>query len=320
MALLPLSVLAPEAKQFPIKIPNLVAAPKWTLEPGDEFMALWGSGYDRARAFIEIEHRGKLLQSFWTEAGRHPAAGQAGGDRGHAGRLHAPRDDGPREPRLSRIPPGRRALDQQEPDAEMGAFRLQAGTGAERDLDRRDHAGPDAKKAVAEMVAALYDQSLDAYLPHNWQSGFGVFRQDRSRMNEQFENMGMYLNQIQGGWPYDQRNVQITYRSLPSSITADLWGYGYFGKAGKAAVERGGGRMPGAAGAPWPRAAPAMDEVSKFDAARRAGRATCRSDGRLAAERTGDAESAMQQMEKQAAGSDKAGEGRRQAGPDRAPT
>ena len=36
----------------------------------------------------------------------------------------------------------------------------------------------DAKKAVAEMVAALYDQSLDAYLPHNWPAGFGVFRQD----------------------------------------------------------------------------------------------------------------------------------------------
>ncbi len=41
--------------------------------------------------------------------------------------------------------------------------------------------GPDAKKAVAEMVAALYDQSLDAYLPHHWQQAFGVFRQDHSR-------------------------------------------------------------------------------------------------------------------------------------------
>ena len=69
VALLPLNVLAPEAKTFPIKVPNLVAGPKWSLEPGVEFMALWGSGYDRARAFIEIEHRGKLLQSFWTEPG-----------------------------------------------------------------------------------------------------------------------------------------------------------------------------------------------------------------------------------------------------------
>ena len=72
------------------------------------------------------------------------------------------------------------------------------------------------------MVAALYDQSLDAYLPHAWQAGFGVFRQDWSRMNEQFENMAKQLKQ-QGGWPIDQRNVQITC-ALPSSITVHLWG------------------------------------------------------------------------------------------------
>ena len=45
------------------------------------------------------------------------------------------------------------------------------------------------------MVATLYDQSLDAYLPHNWPAGFGVFRQDWSRVNQQFENMAKYLNQ-----------------------------------------------------------------------------------------------------------------------------
>ena len=38
--------------------------------------------------------------------------------------------------------------------------------------------GPDAKKAVAEMVAAMYDASLDAYLPHDWMQRFNVFRQD----------------------------------------------------------------------------------------------------------------------------------------------
>ena len=56
-------------------------------------------------------------------------------------------------------------------------------------------------------------------------------------MNQQFENMAKYLNQLQGGWPYDQKNVQITYRSLPASITADLWGYGYL------AARAGRGRM-----------------------------------------------------------------------------
>ena len=28
--------------------------------------------------------------------------------------------------------------------------------------------GPKAEKAAAEMVAGLYDASLDAYKPHNW--------------------------------------------------------------------------------------------------------------------------------------------------------
>ena len=117
VAWLPLMVLEPEAKTLPIKIPNLVAAPKWTLEPGEEFMALWGTGYEQGRAFMEIEHRNKIAQELLDRAGRHPAAGQAGGDRGHARRLHAARDHGPREPGLPHLPQGRGALDQQEAQA-----------------------------------------------------------------------------------------------------------------------------------------------------------------------------------------------------------
>ncbi len=40
------------------------------------------------------------------------------------------------------------------------------------------------------MVAALYDESLDAYLPHSWPAGFGVFRQDYSQMNMTFREHG----------------------------------------------------------------------------------------------------------------------------------
>ena len=40
------------------------------IKPGEEFTALWGSGYDKVQAFVEVEHRGKLLQRFWTGAGQ----------------------------------------------------------------------------------------------------------------------------------------------------------------------------------------------------------------------------------------------------------
>ena len=68
-ALLPMQVLQPEGKTLADPVPEIVAAPKWTLEPGEEFQALWGTGYDQGRAFIEIEHRRKIVQAFWTPAG-----------------------------------------------------------------------------------------------------------------------------------------------------------------------------------------------------------------------------------------------------------
>ena len=43
-------------------------------------------------------------------------------------------------------------------------------------------AGPQAEQAAAEMVAALYDASLDAYLPHNWPN-LQLFRSDYSALN-----------------------------------------------------------------------------------------------------------------------------------------
>jgi len=237
VALLPLNVLAPEARRFPIKIPNLVAAPKWSLEPGDEFMALWGSGYDRARAFIEIEHRGKLLQRFWTEPGatQQPVK-QAVTEAMRGGftlRVTMVRENrGYIESRYVDVPWTNKNLTVKW---EHFVSKLEPG---QKETWTAVVTGPEAKKAVAEMVAALYDQSLDAYLPHNWQAGFAVFRRDWSRLTWQFENMAKYLNELQGGWTFDQRNVQITYRRLPSSITVDLWGYTYFG-----AMAKGEGRM-----------------------------------------------------------------------------
>ena len=52
------------------KIPFLVAVRQSSLEPGEEFLALWGPVTTKPAAFIEIEHRGKILQAYWTESGK----------------------------------------------------------------------------------------------------------------------------------------------------------------------------------------------------------------------------------------------------------
>ena len=283
VALLPLSVLAPEAKKFPIKVPNLVAGPKWSLEPGEEFMALWGSGYDRARAFIEIEHRGKLLQGFWTEPGatQQPVKqavteAMRGGFtlrvtmvRENRGYLESRHVDVPWtnknltvkwEHFVSKLEPGQKETWTAVISSPLPPERAQGARAKNSPLPPGEGQGV---RAVAEMVAALYDQSLDAYLPHNWPAGFGVFRQDWSPMTMQFENMAKYFNQLHGMWPYDQRPVQITYRALPASITQDLWGYGYFGFEGRARL-RSGAAAPGMALAESRRGARMEMEAAEF--------------------------------------------------------
>ena len=92
--------------------------------------------------------------------------------------------------------------------------------------------GPDAKRAVAELVAALYDESLDAYKPHDWMRGFSVFRQDHSNLQSQFENMLIGLNQMPGGWPVTYKDASYRYRAFPQDIVGQTWQYGFGGGRG----------------------------------------------------------------------------------------
>lgn len=238
---LPLQVLKLDGKPLAVRIPNLVAAPKWTVEPGEEFSALWGTGYAQGRAYIEIEHRGKMMQSFWTEQGlsqqqvkQMVTEAQRGGFTLH----------------VTMIRENRAYLTSRHIDVPWSNKKLTVKwehfvsklEPAQKETWTAVVTGPDAKKVVAEMVAALYDQSLDAYLPHRWQQAFNVFRQDYSNLNMQFENSLRYLNHFQGGFPSDYKEVDIRYREFPESITMQ-WVTNYRRDGG--AMYGVGGGLPG---------------------------------------------------------------------------
>ena len=99
--------------------------------------------------------------------------------------------------------------------------------------------GPDAKRAAAEMVATLYDASLDAYLRHDWPQHFGVFRYDHSDLSSHFENRLQQFSHLLGGWPVDQKEAPITYRAYPGEIAANLWGYEFYGRDGRRGLSLG---------------------------------------------------------------------------------
>jgi uncharacterized protein YfaS (alpha-2-macroglobulin family) len=232
---LPLQVLNPEAEKLVIKIPHLLKAPTWEKQPGEKFTALWATGYDEGRAFIEIEHRHKFLERYWTKPGQTQQQIEIAVDEAKRGgfTIH-----------ITQIRENRAYLDSRQVSVpwrnkelklkwEHFVSKLQPGqkeTWSAVISQGSDGQTNTAIGLVAEMVAALYDESLDAFAPQHWPAGFGVFRQDQSWIQSRFANTSQGFMHVFGQWDSPNQYVEITYRGFPPDLTARLWGYGYFGR------------------------------------------------------------------------------------------
>jgi hypothetical protein len=234
----PLQVLKPGDTRLAIKIPQVLAAPHWEVQPGDEFMALWGTGYDEGRAFVEIEHRHKMIERYWTRPGQTQqqiklavTEAMRGGFTLHVTQVRENRMY-LQSPHVS-VPWKNKELDLKW---EHFVSKLQPGqkeTWSLRISPESKVQSPESKikspeKAVAELVATLYDESLDAFTSHNWLQRFNIFRSDNSTMQTQFGNAEVSFQHAFGSWPGSYENVEITYRNWPADLAQNLWGYAYF--------------------------------------------------------------------------------------------
>ena len=82
------------------------------------------------------------------------------------------------------------------------------------------------ERAIAEMVATLYDESLDAFAQPHWQRQFHIFRQDYSNANAAFENNAKAFQWMYGRWAEFRLPVELIYRSFPSDLVANVWSFG----------------------------------------------------------------------------------------------
>ncbi|MCI0463633.1 MAG: MG2 domain-containing protein [Gemmataceae bacterium] len=254
-ALLPVQVLDPAAKKLAIKVPHLVAAPKWSVEPGEKFSMVWGTGYDQARAYVEVEHRRKILKSFWTEPAQTQVALEQAVTEAMRGGFTV---------RVTYVKENRAYLETRQVQVPWSNKDLSIRW--ERFQNKLEPGqkvswtavvtGPKAQKAVAEMVATLYDASLDAYLPHHWTKKLAGFRQDYSNLHQQFENQIAQLMQFRGNWRTDHRSKDWTYRQFPHDIAMNFWGFEFFDRDGRFAHD--GAPMAGFGGGEMAKAAPGM--------------------------------------------------------------
>jgi hypothetical protein len=206
-----------QAEHFGVRIANYFAAPSWSAEPGESFLALWGTGYDTGRAFVELECRGKVLHAWWTDPNRTQETIRQDVTEDMRGGLTL---------RVTYVRENRAYLNQQIVSVPWTNKQLTVAWEHFRSLLEPGQketwtaviTGPDARKAVAEMVAALYDASLDQYLPHDWLHGFSGFRSESSRLSSTFENSTISFGSVLHDWGIHGKSVTITYRHFPDEI------------------------------------------------------------------------------------------------------
>ncbi|HKX60335.1 MAG TPA: alpha-2-macroglobulin family protein, partial [Verrucomicrobiae bacterium] len=255
---LPIQVIQPSTTKFAIKIPHLVAGPKWSTQPGEEFMAVWGTGYDTGRAYIEIEHRGRFLQKFWTKADQTQQQIRQGVDEAMRGgfTLHVT------QVRENRAYTSARHVDvpwsNKELEVKWEHFTSKLDP-AKKETWSAVITGSKAEKAGAEFVAALYDASLDQFNPHGWLNRFSFFRYDHSSANYDFLNGAKALQHLSGQWRRDYTSTSFTYRQFPGDLVANFWGYEF---SGRRDLMRMRGANVSFDGAAVPASAPALAELS----------------------------------------------------------
>lgn len=174
-ALLGIEVVTPDAEDFPTPMPFFTGAPAWSVEPGDFAAVFWGSGHEEARACVEWYQNSRLLKREWSKEGQtqqiftYPIEEKNRGGitvvvrQVTMNRMH-------QFQRVIRVPWTNKELKLRW---EHLVSKLEPGA---KETWTAVVEGASGEAAVAEMVATMYDVSLDAYAPHGFQTLMGILR------------------------------------------------------------------------------------------------------------------------------------------------
>jgi hypothetical protein len=219
-------VLDPASGRFAVPIPFHFAAPRSSAEPGQTYELLWGTGYEKSPVFVEVFRNGQPLQRTWSASSqtqgtvRVPVTEELRG--GFTVVLTMVKENRLyRESVRVSVPWTNKALDLQ-----WKTFRSKLRPGQEETWSLLIR-GPSAEARVAEMVASLYDKSLDQFVGHGFPGISGLFQSDTTYARGRFSNQGDELNTYVDSLNSYRSFTTLVYIHLPTAVERDLFGYGY---------------------------------------------------------------------------------------------
>jgi hypothetical protein len=150
------------------RVPSFFAIPdERSYEPGDTFRFVWGSAYPDVEAYYELEHRGRIIKQERLNARRSQQVYRIPIVEDYCGNVtfriyFVHRYRFYQEEYTIAVPWSNKTL-----KAEWMSFRSKIVPGAQEEW-RLKLSGSKGEQVSAEMLATLYDASLDAFLPHRW--------------------------------------------------------------------------------------------------------------------------------------------------------
>ena len=219
-----LVVVDPAASSWNVREPSRFTVQNAGPDVGDTFRALWSTGYAEGQAFVEIEHRRTILKKYWTPEGQTQ----------HLIEVPVTEDlRGGFTVRVTYFRENRVYLHQQmvyvpwsnkKLDLSFAHFSSKLQPGQE-DTWTITVKGPEAEAQAIELVAAMYDASLDAFLPFDWMRGFSFFYSDYSSADQTGSNMQKRMNSLTEDWNVGIPGVYRQYPQLKRDIVTNFMGY-----------------------------------------------------------------------------------------------
>jgi uncharacterized protein YfaS (alpha-2-macroglobulin family) len=225
-AMVPFLVINRRIGKFPVTVPSYYVCRSESVEAGGTFEAFWGTGYGKGQACVEIYRENRLLKRYWTSAGStqsaidFPVTKELRG--GFAvlityvreNRLYSHRSD-------VDVPWSDRVF-----DVSLETFRSKLLPGA-RETWTLKVKGPGAERRAAEVVAAMYDESLDAFMPHQWQTLIPWFFRNCTSIEQRFTNRDLGFSAWVADWNSTPGVTERVYPSFIAEIAESLSGFGY---------------------------------------------------------------------------------------------
>ncbi len=216
------TVYSPEEKSVPVNSYDWFTTVKNQGEPGETAQFLIGSKDKNVKVLYEIEHKEKIVKKQWLNLSDEQKLIEIPIEEKHRGnfsvhfifiknsRAYSYNDQ-------VYVPYTNKQL-----DISFSTFRNKLYPGQKEEWKIKI-AGKDGEKVAAEMVATLYDASLDAFKPNYWY--FSIYPHYYSRLNWQssFSFSTQSSNLYQKDWnPY-------TYFSYKYYDELNWFGFSYYG-------------------------------------------------------------------------------------------